>query len=573
MGHFIGVWDLSGSLQWQDLATSLEAATVRLGGRTTSFENDRGILKCVEFHGSDASHVLSPDRAVTLAVGDPLHPGRQVPTPKGSVEALHDDLRDSGFDRLARLRGQFAACHVDPDFGRLVLIGDRLGIRPVFLWRTGSIVAFSTSFSALLSLRDGPVTAVPESVWEIMALGYALEDRTLSADVELLPVGTALVAGRSVQFRKIYPDLQAGILVEATDDELVEELDARFTDAVRIRTMGSQGQRQLSFLSGGLDSRAIVSKLVQLGERVTTVNVAPPGTLDAELGERAASRLGTRHRHFDMRKVRGRLSTLMRIATQEVWAEEESIPSSRGVWSGQGGSLIIGGLDLTQTILDLAVSRQWDPMARHLLNELGAAIPLRLVGRDHRERAGPDLVETVASVLKASGSSRAPAESPHLFLLGSQVRRSLHSYYSQSGPGDYEPILPFFDSEFGDWIVQVPVERKLNHRLYHRWLLSGALSPAEEVPWQTYPGHEPCPLPLPNELPDQWSSRSAWYPERMQRKIGRSTALQAVRGMRGGIFPSSQLDMRYATFAIAASLIGFSRWRYVPEVLARLALR
>jgi len=33
------------------------------------------------------------------------------------------------------------------------------------------------------------------------------------------------------------------------------------------------------------------------------------------------------------------------------------------------------------------------------------------------------------------------------------------------------------------------------------------------------------------------------------------------------------LDMRYATFALAASLIGFSRWRYVPEVLARLALR
>jgi asparagine synthetase B (glutamine-hydrolysing) len=404
-----------------------------------------------------------------------------------------------------------------------------------------------------------------------MALGYALEDRTLSAGVELLPVGTALVANRSLEFRRVYPDLQAGLLIEATDEELVEELDSRFTDAIRIRTMGSRGQRQVAFLSGGMDSRAIVSKLIQLGEQVTTINVAPPGTMDAELGGQAASRLGSRYRHFDLTNVTGRLGVLLQQATQKVWAEEETKPSARSVWSGDGGSVILGAVYLTQSILDLAMHHKWNSVARHLLDEMGAGIPRRLLRRDHRERAGPAVIDIVESMIRRLNSSEAQSESPYLFLLRTDQRRHLHRYYSESGPGDYEPIVPFFDSELVDWVVQVPVDRKLNHELYHNWYVSGALTPAEEVPWQTYPGHEPCPLPLPDGLPDQWSHRSAWYPERMQRKIGRRTALQAARAIRSGSLPNSQLNMPYASIAITASLIGIGRWRYVPEVLTRLA--
>jgi hypothetical protein len=28
-----------------------------------------------------------------------------------------------------------------------------------------------------------------------------------------------------------------------------------------------------------------------------------------------------------------------------------------------------------------------------------------------------------------------------------------------------------------------------------------------EVPWQSYPGHEPCPLPLPEGYSTQWATR------------------------------------------------------------------
>ena len=232
--------------------------------------------------------------------------------------------------------------------------------------------------------------------------------------------------------------------------------------------------------------------------------------------------------------------------------------------------MILGAVYLTQSILDLAAHRKWTSMARHLFDQMDAGIPRRLLGRDHRERAGMVFIDTVESMIRNSNSSDAPSESPYLFLLRTDQQRHLHRYSSQSGPGDYEPILPFFDSELVDWIVQVPVDRKLNHGLYHNWYVSGALPPAEEFPWQTYPGHESCPLRLPNGLPDQWSNRSAWYPERMQRKIGRRTAVQAARAIRSSNFPNSQLSMSNASIVITASLIGIGRRRYVPKVLTRL---
>jgi len=69
-----------------------------------------------------------------------------------------------------------------------------------------------------------------------------------------------------------------------------------------------------------------------------------------------------------------------------------------------------------------------------------------------------------------------------------------------------EFLTPFFDSDFVASVVECPLDLCLGHKFYTKWI---SCFPAlyTSVPWQTYPGHEPCPLPVPAGLPNQWDAR------------------------------------------------------------------
>jgi asparagine synthase (glutamine-hydrolysing) len=87
-------------------------------------------------------------------------------------------------------------------------------------------------------------------------------------------------------------------------------------------------------------------------------------------------------------------------------------------------------------------------------------------------------------------------------------RRHLAEHFESIDLNRLEYHLPFFDSEFVASVLKVPVEMCLGHRLYMRWLRhfpEAVLS----VPWQAYPGHEPCPLPIPRDLGYQWEEAEA----------------------------------------------------------------
>ena len=69
-------------------------------------------------------------------------------------------------------------------------------------------------------------------------------------------------------------------------------------------------------------------------------------------------------------------------------------------------------------------------------------------------------------------------------------------------------LLPFFDGPFLEWMASAPVDWLLYHRFYHDWL---ARFPSEtiQVPWQTYPGHSPCPVRGLEITRTQWQATRA----------------------------------------------------------------
>src|SRR5439155_1266079 len=68
------------------------------------------------------------------------------------------------------------------------------------------------------------------------------------------------------------------------------------------------------------------------------------------------------------------------------------------------------------------------------------------------------------------------------------------------------------------------------HQFYVKWL---DLFPAAvtSVPWQSYPGHVPCPLPIPPGLHYQWQAArmKAWHGPRKQALLRRAGEMLAAQ--------------------------------------------
>jgi len=117
--------------------------------------------------------------------------------------------------------------------------------------------------------------------------------------------------------------------------------------------------------------------------------------------------------------------------------------------------------------------------------------------------------------------------------------------------------MPFFDGAFLETVMSAPAEWCLYHRLYTKWL--NEFPPAvSAVPWQTYPEHEPCPLPMPVGI-YQWSTRSR--EALATRERARFVALSGE--LLKGTFPDSILDKTYFRLASALYRTGLRDYGYV----------
>jgi len=82
------------------------------------------------------------------------------------------------------------------------------------------------------------------------------------------------------------------------------------------------------------------------------------------------------------------------------------------------------------------------------------------------------------------------------------------------------------------------------------------------VPWQAYPGHEPCPLPIPTELAYQWddSYQADEDSSQKQNVIGQATEL-----LRASDFPHQILNKSKLRLAAWIHSRGWRDYRYAIE--------
>jgi asparagine synthase (glutamine-hydrolysing) len=335
-----------------------------------------------------------------------------------------------------------------------------------------------------------------------------------------------------------------------------------FIDGVRRRWTGRRST--IAYLSGGLDSRAVVGALVSDRVNVNTFNFARSGTQDKILGDAMAARLGTRHHALP--KPPGErtpdFAHLLRVALDGTGLVEGA-GGSAVVWSGEGGSVALGHVHMHRPVVERLRAGDEDGALHEFFEREDIRIPLKMYRRSMvpaiRSVAVKGVREELARLPHAEPGNRF-----HLFLLLNDQRRKLTRHFENIDVNRLEFQLPFFDSDFLETIVSVPLNERLEHRFYSRWFEQ--FDPVlRSVAWQAYPGHDPCPVPLPEGLSYQWDRR-ADYAERAANT--RALLARARRLIMATDFPSPILSRSRVAVAAALHGAGIRNYDYALEAAA-----
>src|ERR1700682_5700719 len=206
----------------------------------------------------------------------------------GDTEVLVHLLAKQGSACLHRLVGMFAFAAWDTREQRLLLVRDRLGIKPLYYQLLPDGIAFASELKALLVLGQPEIDQ--SAVRDFLFHGYIPAPKTIYRGIAKLPAGHLLTwqAGR-IRIERYWNPSPAIIARSAGDT--VQELDALLREVVPAHTLSDVPVGV--FLSGGIDS-ALTAYYLDT-PRTYTLGFDSGGRSEADAARRAAAHLQTEH--------------------------------------------------------------------------------------------------------------------------------------------------------------------------------------------------------------------------------------------------------------------------------------
>lgn len=175
--------------------------------------------------------------------------------------------RQYGAEFATRLRGMYAIAIHDPaDGGSLILARDPFGIKPLYYTESEDGFAFASEPQALLNAGLAR-RALNESARDVfLQLQFSCgREFPLAGIQRVLPGETLIVRRGRIVERHRQDALPRGGVERISEDDAVTRLDDAIRDSVRVHQRSDVPYGL--FLSGGIDSSAILSMMAELNDQ------------------------------------------------------------------------------------------------------------------------------------------------------------------------------------------------------------------------------------------------------------------------------------------------------------------
>jgi len=283
-------------------------------------------------------------------------PGTRFATGSDCEPPLHlFRARPEGF--AAQLRGMFAIAIHDRAGHTMTLSRDPFGIKPLYYVPFDAGVAFASEPQALLAAGLAARAIRPGARGELLQMQFCSGAETIFPGIfRVLPGETLRIAGGRVMERTHRAALPDGGPEDISETAALARLDAALTDSVALHQRSDVPYGM--FLSGGIDSAAILAVMARLSDRPVlafTAGFDVPGAADERAQAAAVARsVGAAHESIEITAAMV-WAHLPRIAAamDDPAADYAIIPSwflaqkarqaVKVVLSGEGGDEIFGG--------------------------------------------------------------------------------------------------------------------------------------------------------------------------------------------------------------------------------------
>lgn len=373
-----------------------------------------GILGNGEIYNSSFLAALLTDRGHRLATGS-------------DMEVVPHLYEEYGGDFVQHLRGMFALIILDRRRGRLLLVRDRMGEKPLCYAFADGAFAFASEQSALVRAGIVPFTLESTVLPQYLLYGFTPEPLSLVSGISKVPAGSIAEL-----------DLTTGSLDVRRYWNMVEHLGSEPMTTGRLRgtiedAVEACCQSDVPVgiaLSGGLDSSVVAVIASRVRSDLTAFSIGYNGAPSDEssMAAELAARLGIPHvvSHLDARDVGAsfadvcvaRDEPVSDIAGPSLSAVSQSAHDA-GVpvlMTGMGGDELFWGYEWTRRLASYAFARLSPEGSTAADYSLRQWLP-------QRSPAG------LAQWLETAG--------------GLKVERDLHTYFTRWGSDQTVPIALF----------------------------------------------------------------------------------------------------------------------------------
>ncbi|MEO8367690.1 MAG: asparagine synthase (glutamine-hydrolyzing) [Candidatus Solibacter sp.] len=209
-----------------------------------------------------------------------------------TIVHLYEELGEKCF---AEMRGMFSLALWDGRRKRLLLARDRLGKKPLYYSWDGKRLLFGSEIKALWKAGGVSKEMDLEAMSDYFSFLYVPAPKTIYKQIKKLRPAHYLVADRNGIREVPYWDISFANTRNLSEGEWCEEFLAEFRIAVRSRLVSDVPLG--AFLSGGVDSSAVVALMNEVQPPVTTCSIGFSEAAYDEAGDakRFAASLGADH--------------------------------------------------------------------------------------------------------------------------------------------------------------------------------------------------------------------------------------------------------------------------------------
>lgn len=199
---------------------------------------------------------------------------------RSDSETLLHLYEERGLDFIHDIEGDYAIALWDARQKQLVLVRDRIGVKPLYFYHRDGRFIFASEIKAILQHPAVTPDIDEESLYDYLTFLTTPASSTLFRDIQKLPAGHMLVLKHdgTIKMQRYWDALPSDAPADRSDAEHRAEILRLLRDSIRKRMMSDVPFGV--FLSGGVDSSANVALMSELMTR--PVNTFTVGFSDAE---------------------------------------------------------------------------------------------------------------------------------------------------------------------------------------------------------------------------------------------------------------------------------------------------